>query len=791
MEHIVITGESVLLLRVVILKNNSKTICACMFVNGNFVLSRCVVLVFIPQLGYSGSVPVLEFPNSSGGLRRRKRDWVIPPINFPENDKGPFPKKVVQIKSNNKEVKITYLITGPGADAPPKGLFTVDKNSGTLYVNAPLDREKQDQYVVDSELKAEDPMEIIVKVIDQNDNKPVFIKNPFMGEVTESSPIGEVFMTVNATDDDELGNANSDLKYSIIRQDPELPGPNMFFINSVTGGIQVARAGLDREKNPKYTLEIQAADLNGDGYTTTSTVIITIADSNDNAPQFTEPSYTASVPENQADVEVVTMTATDADDPDTSAWATVYKIIEGDPDKAFAVRAGPSKQEGIIYTAKPLDFEKKSKYNLLVTVENEIPFVGILRTSTATVTVNVEDVNEAPIFSPVTKTITKPEDLPLNSTVVVYTATDPDTARKQTVTYKIRKDDAGWFSINKDTGMIRVKSTMDRESNFVVDNKYTVTVLGIDNGMSYDTPATGTGTLIIQLEDVNDNAPVIYEREISVCNRESSEKHLAVTDQDEGSNGAPFSVQLQGQSNSNWTAKMNATKTGIILKLRTLLDSGVYNVVLRVTDNLGMYQDSIIQATVCDCTGDDVQCNDKAVAGVGLSAILGILGAVLLLLLLALLLLMFMRRRGGEKKEPLLPEDDVRDNIYYYDEEGGGEDDQDYDLSVLHRGLDNRPDVYRNDIAPTMPRPAYRPRPANPAEIGNFIEDNLKAADNDPTAPPYDSLLVFDYEGGGSEAGSLSSLNSSSSGDDQDYDVFQDWGPRFKKLADMYGGGED
>lgn len=71
------------------------------------------------------------------------------------------------------------------------------------------------------------------------------------------------------------------------------------------------------------------------------------------------------------------------------------------------------------------------------------------------------------------------------------------------------------------------------------------------------------------------------------------------------------------------------------------------------------------------------------------------------------------------------------------------------------------------------------------------VSQNLKAANTDPTAPPYDSLLVFDYEGSGSDAASLSSLTSSASDQDQDYDYLNEWGSRFKKLADMYGGGQD
>lgn len=55
---------------------------------------------------------------------------------------------------------------------------------------------------------------------------------------------------------------------------------------------------------------------------------------------------------------------------------------------------------------------------------------------------------------------------------------------------------------------------------------------------------------------------------------------------------------------------------------------------------------------------------------------------------------------------------------------------QDYDLSQLHRGLDARPEVIRNDVAPPlMAAPQYRPRPANPDEIGNFIDE----VSTDPT----------------------------------------------------------
>jgi len=88
--------------------------------------------------------------------------------------------------------------------------------------------------------------------------------------------------------------------------------------------------------------------------------------------------------------------------------------------------------------------------------------------------------------------------------------------------------------------------------------------------------------------------------------------------------------------------------------------------------------------------------------------------------------------------------------------------------------------------APRMPFPVGPP--GDRPDIGDFMDDRLGEADHDPNAPPYDSVREYEYEGGGSTAGSLSSLQSSSSGD-QDYDYLNHMGPRFKKLADLYGGG--
>uniref|UniRef100_A0A452E986 Cadherin 3 n=1 Tax=Capra hircus TaxID=9925 RepID=A0A452E986_CAPHI len=729
-------------------------------------------------------------------LRRRKREWVVPPISVPENGKGPFPQRLNQLKSNkDRGTKIFYSITGPGADSPPEGIFAIEKETGWLLLNKPLDREKIAKYelfghaVSENGASVEDPMNISIIVTDQNDHKPKFTQDVFRGSVLEGVLPGTSVMQVTATDEDDAVNTyNGVVAYSIHSQEPKDPHDLMFTVHRSTGTISVISSGLDRERVPEYTLTIHATDMDGDGSSTTAMAIVEILDANDNAPVFDPQKYEARVPENTVSHEVQRLTVTDLDAPNSPAWRATYRIVGGDNGDHFTITTDPESNQGILTTKKDLDFEAKTQHTLYVEVINEVPFVVKLPTSTATVVVHVEDVNEPPVFVPPSKVIKIQEGISIGEPVCNYTAQDPDKG-SQKISYRILRDPAGWLAMDPDSGQVTAAGILDREDEqFVRNNIYEVMVLATDDGSP---PITGTGTLLLTLMDINDHGPVPEPRQITICNQSPVPQVLNITDKDLSPHTAPFQAQLTHDSDVYWTAEVSEKGDTVALSLKKFLKQDNYDVHLSLSDHGNKEQLTVIKATVCNCHGhvEKDTCAEPWKGGF----LLPILGAALALLLLLLVLLFLVRKKRKIKEPLLLPEDDTRDNVFYYGEEGGGEEDQDYDITQLHRGLEARPEVVlRNDVAPSfIPTPMYRPRPANPDEIGNFIIENLKAANTDPTAPPYDSLLVFDYEGSGSDAASLSSLTSSASDQDQDYNYLNEWGSRFKKLADMYGGGQD
>ncbi|XP_014829809.1 cadherin-11 isoform X2 [Poecilia latipinna] len=197
---------------------------------------------------------------------------------------------------------------------------------------------------------------------------------------------------------------------------------------------------------------------------------------------------------------------------------------------------------------------------------------------------------------------------------------------------------------------------------------------------------------------------------------------------------------------------------------------------------------------VCSCDSKDsiLSCNVEPYvlpAGLSTGALIAILACIVILLAIVVLFVALRR----QKKEPLIvfEEEDIRENIITYDDEGGGEEDTEaFDIATLQNPDGANGFLPRKDIKPELQYP-IRPgvgRPApNSVDVDDFIKTRIAEADGDPTAPPYDSIQIYGYEGRGSLAGSLSSLESVTTESDLDYDYLQSWGPRFRKLADLYG----
>uniref|UniRef100_A0A8C5ARQ3 Cadherin 2 n=1 Tax=Gadus morhua TaxID=8049 RepID=A0A8C5ARQ3_GADMO len=772
-------------------------------------------------------VPEIVFPWHSqvvGGdgsvVRRVKRDWVIPPINVPENSRGQFPEELVRIRSDRDNNRLLrYSVTGPGADQPPTGIYIISPISGQLSVTKPLDRE----HIANFHLRAhavdlngnqvENPIDIVINVIDMNDNRPEFTHTVFNGSVPEGSKPGSFVMTVTSIDKDDPKTANGMLRYKILSQNPESPSSNMFTINNKTGDIISVAAGLDREKVPQYTLIIQATDMEGNptyGLSNTATAMIRITDVNDNPPEFTtDMVFFGDVKENRVNVIVSNLTVTDKDQPHTSAWNAAYRIISGDPTGRFSIPTDPTSNEGLLTVVKPIDYELSRSFMLTVVTENEVQLargIHLPRQSTSTVSVRVVDVNESPEFSPDPKSIKLEEGLPASSLLTTFTAQDPDRYMRQTVRYTKLFDPANWLEIDNLNGRISTRAVLDRESPYVKNNLYNVTFMASDNG---NPPASGTGTLQIYLLDINDNAPHVFPPEVEMCERpEPNGINITASDPDLIPNAGPFAFELANRpldTRRNWTLmRLNGEQAQLRLRIG-FLESGIYTVPVIITDsgNLPMSNTSYLRVKVCQCDqhGDCVDMERIIAAGLGTGAIIAILICIIVMLVMVLMFVMWMKRRDKERQAKQLlidPEDDVRDNILKYDEEGGGEEDQDYDLSQLQQPDALEAECVKVGIRRLDERPMHhdhqypvRSAAPHPGDIGDFIHEGLKAADNDPAAPPYDSLLVFDYEGSGSAAGSLSSLHSSSSCGDQEYDYLGDWGPRFHRLADLYGGGSD
>ncbi|XP_061660701.1 cadherin-7 isoform X1 [Syngnathoides biaculeatus] len=711
-------------------------------------------------------------PRAAGQHRRLKRGWIWKQLFVPEED--PILRVIGQLKSDSDrgELGIQYILSGEGAgDA-----FEIDEYSGEIRTLKKLDREEKAFYVLQAQAinrrsrEPEEPQsEFIIKVQDINDNAPQFPDEPYVASVPEMCPTGTTVAQVTATDADDptFGN-NAKLLYSILQGEP------YFSVEPKTGIVVTSWPDLDREAKEQYLVVVQVKDMLGlsGGHSASATVTVSLDDINDNGPIFQHHLYTFAVPEDAA--PGTTVGRVKAEDADTGVNARMNYSLRVDPeeDATFTVRTDPLTQEGVILLAKPLDYESKRRYVVVAEAVNEEVDPRFLPreefSDRTTVKIMVGDVDEPPVFLSPAYEWKVAENAAAGIAVGAVSARDTDAAADG-VRYSFDKqsDAAKAFRIDPLNGTITTAKALDRETSAW----HNVTVIARETSQQR---LSSSAVASIKVLDINDNAPQLAGRyQPYICEGARAGELiqlLSATDPDEPSEGHHFyfSMVPDEHINPNFTVRDNQDNTaGVVARRSTFTrkDRSRYLLPVVVTDSgsPALSSTATLTISVCACrpAGRCPSGGAEALAlsmGVSLQTFVALLVCLVSAAASSALALLLWRRKHQQKEasEPELP-DTAPQKVPYYTEAGPARDPPAPALLRPHpRRLERR--LAREELRASI-RMSLREGPEDDV-FRQFILDRLEEADEDPDAPPFDRLTTYAYEGSGSSAGSLSSLES-------------------------------
>ncbi|XP_055205372.2 cadherin-17 isoform X1 [Gorilla gorilla gorilla] len=582
--------------------------------------------------------------------------WKAPkPVEMVENSTDPHPIKITQVRWNDPGAQYSLV----DREKLPRFPFSIDQE-GDIYVTQPLDREEKDAYVFYAVAKDEYgkplsyPLEIHVKVKDINDNPPTCPSPVTIFEVQENERLGNSIGTLTAHDRDEENTANSFLNYRIVEQTPKLPMDGLFLIQTYAGMLQLAKQSLKKQDTPQYNLTIEVSDKD---FKTLCFVQINIIDINDQIPIFEKSDYGNLTLAEDTNVgsTILTIQATDADEPFTGSSKILYHIEKGDSEGRLGVDTDPHTNTGYVIIKKPLDFETAAVSNIVFKAENPEPLVfGVTynASSFAKFTLIVTDVNEAPQFSQHVFQAKVSEDVAIGTKVGNVTAKDPEGLD---ISYSLRGDTRGWLKIDHVTGEIFSVAPLDREAG----SPYRVQVVATEVGGS---SLSSVSEFHLILMDVNDNPPRLAKDYTGLffCHPLSAPGSLIfeATDDDQHLfRGPHFTFSLgSGSLQNDWeVSKINGTHARLSTR-HTDFEEREYVVLIRINDGGRPPLEGIVSLPVTFCSCVEGSCFRPAGHQTGIPTVgmaVGILLTTLLVIgiILAVVFIRIKKDKGKDNVE--------------------------------------------------------------------------------------------------------------------------------------------
>uniref|UniRef100_A0A7N9CI01 Cadherin 19 n=1 Tax=Macaca fascicularis TaxID=9541 RepID=A0A7N9CI01_MACFA len=693
-----------------------------------------------PCLGATENSQTKKVQQPVGSHLRVKRGWVWNQFFVPE-EMNTTSHHVGRLRSDldNGNNSFQYKLLGAGAGST----FIIDERTGDIYAIEKLDREERSLYILRAQVidittgRAVEPeSEFVIKVSDINDNEPKFLDEPYEAIVPEMSPEGTLVIQVTASDaDDPSSGNNARLLYSLLQGQP-------YFSVEPTTGL--------------YRLTVSESAPTG---TSIGTIM--------------------------------------AYDNDIGENAEMDYSIEEDDSQTFDIITNHETQEGIVILKKKVNFEHQNHYGIRAKVKNHHVDKQLMKyhteASTTFIKIQVEDVDEPPLFLLPYYIFEIFEETPQGSFVGVVSATDPDN-RKSPIRYSITRSKV--FNID-DNGTITTTNSLDRE----ISAWYNLSITATEK---YNIEQISSIPVYVQVLNINDHAPEFSQYyESYVCENAGSGQviqTISAVDRDESieEHHFYFNLSVEDTNSSSFTIIDNQDNTAVILTNRTgfnLQEEPIFYISILIADNgiPSLTSTNTLTIHVCDCddSGSTQTCQYQELMlsmGFKTEVIIAILICIMVIFGFIFLTLGLKQRR----KQILFPEksEDFRENIFRYDDEGGGEEDTEaFDVAALRSSTIMRERKTRKTTSAEI-RSLYRQSlqvGPDSAIFRKFILEKLEEADTDPCAPPFDSLQTYAFEGTGSLAGSLSSLESAVSDQDESYDYLNELGPRFKRLACMFG----
>ncbi|XP_051515748.1 cadherin-like protein 26 isoform X2 [Myxocyprinus asiaticus] len=535
------------------------------------------------------------------------------------------------------ELEKTYLVNfelkGEGVDQEPKNILLINRDTGEIDVYGKVDYEAMDMdkrlnlqfearnrsnNVVDTRLGVE------IKILDINDNPPVFQLEKYEVTVNESLAQGKTILTVLASDKDDSSTKNGTFSFTIKSIMPKTDNVEFYIKQQKESGTVYFKGCLDYQKAQKYEILIEAKDQGEKiQLSSTSTLIVNILDGNNNLPEFSGKTGPGKVKERETGVEVLRLQVTDKDSPGSKAWKAKYTII-GDPKQFFKIETDPFTNEGILTIVKPMDYEEQTYQNLSIRVQNEAHYFNCKVTkrvpnamweldnfnensatsfsnlyNTIPVSIYVEDINDPPVFIPPVIEIVVMENIKVGTFLTTFTAKDLDGRHINTFEFVKGEDIGEWITVDAKTARVSTAKILDRESPFLVNSTYRATLYAVDDGVP---PLTGTGTLIIHVNDQNDNVPMLEENHINMClANEPTMANITAVDLDLPPYSSPFYFELLGDVKGKWRTDP-AHGTTVNLVKENSVYSGHHLLQIRISDQQGCYAIQNLSVTVCDCS---------------------------------------------------------------------------------------------------------------------------------------------------------------------------------------------